>query len=523
MLNKKEILRKYFDLISEFKVNLIISMVLLVVSTICVVYAPRLAGQTVNLFLKTFDATTRHTILKNIVILILLYGLGYLLKLPAHRTMIFVGEKVTYKLRIALHEKLTGMPLEFFNRESSGNILGRINNDLMNIREMSALHLSNYLSYLLSTIFVLILIMATSWEIGLVYLCSIPLYVICFYISDVKSKNHYKKHQRQMGEMSGYMGDSLDNHLVIQAYNCEDYIEDGFDDINRDVTDDFYASRCYTGMNPPLIRLLNNLTIIIVYVFGTLLLISHEIDIGTLLSIILYAQILMKPIKNISGALNSLETLVASINRVYEILDLPSETSQGKKRLNDIKGDVEFRNVDGVTSLVNAGEIVSIIGPNDMSKTRFVEELLGLYRVENGEILLDGLNIYEIDVNDYRMQFGYVPYDRWIFNGTIAENIGYGLDECTMEDIEKVCEAIGFDKIIKNLPDRYDTVISDEKNNVSHTEKELISIARALIRNPKILILDNVKTDISHLFKDKTVFIIGNEELKNCDRLIEVD
>lgn len=521
MLSKWETLKKYFKMVSEFKVRLFISMILLVVSVLCISYAPKLAGETVNLFLET-PAPSKQLIYGNILLLIFIYGIGYLLKLPADRITSFIGEKVAYNLRILLHEKLTNMQLEMFSLKSSGNIMSHINNDLMNIREISTMYLTDYLSYILSTIIILALIISTYWQIGLAYLFSILICIICFYYSDLKSKDLYKRHQNQVGKMAGYIGVSLSNHLAIQSYNCEDYIEEGFDEINRNMSNSFYTSRCYTGINPPIIRLVANLINIFIYVFGVLLLIYNDIKIGTLLSIILYGQILMSPIKKLGVALNSIEILFASINRIYGILSLPSQTRKNKKHLHDVNGCIEFKDVEGINLSVSAGDIVHIIGKNALTKTRFAEKLLGLYKVESGQILLDGVNINEIDVNDYRMQFGYVPYERWIFNGTIAENIGYGLDEYTMEDIEKVCEKIGFDEIIQNLPYKYETMISDEKNNISNSEKELIAIARAMIRNPKILILDNVKTDISHLFENKTVFIIGGDETDKGDKIIRI-
>ena len=532
MLTKREIMKKYTDLLSEYKIRLIIAMILLVVSTILIIYIPKIAGQTINLFLDDEVLTNKSQVITNLIELILLTVIGYLLKLPSNRIMIFIGEKITYNLRMELHNKLITEKLELIDFEHSGNIMARINNDLMNVRNLITTHLANYLSYLLTAILSLILLINTHLELSLIYIVSLPFYLILIYYIDKKSKKSYKKHQKEMGVMMGNMGDSFRNQLAIKAFNSEEYIEKKFEKINKQTTDYFFMSRSATSLNPPFTLLVINLCTISVYIFSVYLLIHNQIEIGTLLTVILYGQIFFKQVKSLSNSLNSLETSLASMDRIYEVLDSKSYTSDPYDvPKENIKGEIEFKNVNYNQTLkdfnfkVDAGDLVSITGSPSSGKSTLMELLIGLMKIDSGEILLDGTNIYDMDVYEYRGLFGYVPQEKWIFDGTIAENIGYGIDDYTEDDIKNVCKLLGIDNIIESLPDKYNTKISDDKNTISDSEKDLITLARAMIRNPKICIIDDYEEDVTNILKNRTTFFITNNEniIQKSDKVINMD
>lgn len=263
------------------------------------------------------------------------------------------------------------------------------------------------------------------------------------------------------------------------------------------------------------------------------MLINNEILLGTLLTVILYGKLLTKPLLRASGLLTSWQTSLASLDRILEITETPIDDSKGSIELdkNDVEPVIEFKNVsygniiNDFNLKITPGELVSITGPINSGKSTLMELLIRLREVDSGEILIDNIDINKIHPDSYKNIFGYVPSEKWIFEGTIAENIGYGLDEYDLEDVKKACEAIGFDEIIESKPDKYETKISDEKNTISNSEKEMICIARAIIGNPKILIFDDVNVDISNIIDGKTAFIITNDKkiLEMSDRIIELN
>lgn len=533
MKSRRELLLEFYRLISKYNTQLIISMILLVISTVCVVYAPKIAGDTVNFFLDGVNETNYENVFKNLITLAGLYLVGYVFKLPASRIMIYVGEKFTYELRMKLYDGLVSAQLEKIYQNTSGNLLSRLNNDLMNVRSFTITYLSEFLALIITIILTIILIITTNFELGLIYICLLPIFALILYIFAFRLEPEYKQHQIEMGKMIGLVGDCITNHAAIQAYNCQDYVEEKFEKINDNVDKYYKSSRFSTGIIPPFARFFINLGNIGVYLYGVYLLINHEILLGSLLTVILYGKLLTKPLLDASNLITLMETSLASLERVIEVIKTPAEKPEGLMEIdeNKVKSEIEFKNVsygniiNDFNLKVKPGELVSITGPVDSSKSTLMELLVGLYKIDSGEILLDGKNIYEIEPTSYKNIFGYVPAEKWIFNRTIAENIGYGLDEYTLDDVKKVCKLIGLDEIIESKPKKYDTEISFDKNNMSNTEKELICIARAIIRDPKILIFDEISVDISNIFAGKTVFIVTEDEkiINMSDKVVDLN
>lgn len=532
MRSQIELLSEFYKILYEYKFRVLFSMMLIVISTFCIIYIPKVAGQTVNFFLDGLMDTDYKDVFKNLIILLGLYSVGHILKLPASRMMIFVGEKTTYKLRMKLYDVLFSAELKHIYANTSGNIMSRLNTDLMNVRYFIIYYLSEYLGVLLTIIFTIDLIISTNYKLSLIYLSLLPLFGIVIYYFDYRSKPKYKKHQNEIGKMMGFMGETVSNHTAVLAYHCQDYIEEKFEKMNYDVDKYYKSSRLSTGAIPPFSRLFINLGNICAYLYGVYMLINHEILLGSLLAVILYGKLLTKPLLRASALLTSLQSSLASLDRVLEIIETPTTIPQGTIAIdkNEINPTIEFKNVNYENIIndfnlkIDSGELVSIIGPIGSGKSTLMELLIRLYEIDSGEILLDGIDIYKIHPNSYKNIFGYVPTEKWIFDGTIAENIGYGLDRYTLDDVKKACSQIGFDEIVEAKPDKYDTKISDEKNMISNSEKELICIARAIIGNPKVLILDDVNVDITNILNERTIFIITDDEkiINISDKVIDL-
>ena len=313
LVDRKRIAQKFNRILNQHRTPVIISMILLTVSTLCIVYAPKIAGNIIDLILLNQDLSSNPAIFTNIALLFALYSIGYLLKLPSRRSMAFVSEKIAYNLRIELFDKLETIDSAFIHKNSKGHFLSRLNNDLMNIREFITMDITEIFAQFLSILFVIVLILTTDWRLGLIYLVALPVYVVCFYYSDLKSKKLYEDHQRNLGLMMSFFERSLKNR--------SQYHEKGFEIINQIVTRHYIKSRNISNAILPITTFLTNLSNITVYIIGVYFLATHEIQLGTLLAIILYGQLLTKPIKKVSALLIPLETSFSSIKRIFEIIE----------------------------------------------------------------------------------------------------------------------------------------------------------------------------------------------------------
>ena len=292
-------------------------MVLLMASTLCMVYAPKVAGKTVDLLISNSNASNDIAIYTNIAILIVLYSVGFLFQLPPKKTMGIIGEKVSYNLRMELFDKIDVIGSEFIQENSKGHILSRLNNDLMVIKGFVSSRLSEIYAQILLIAFVFVLILMTDWRFGLIYLVILPIHAICLYICHVKSKTNFNGHQKHLGRMMGYFERGLANR--------DSFHEIGFEKINQTVTSYYVKSRNITKVMGPITTFLINLSNITVYIAGIYFLIAKEIHLGTLLAIIMYGQLLTNPIKKLSTSMDSIETAFSSIKRIFAIIDYQKE------------------------------------------------------------------------------------------------------------------------------------------------------------------------------------------------------
>ena len=311
--DRKEISQKFIQILKEDRTKVIISMILLMISTLCMVYAPKVAGKMVNLLSSNVNSSNDIAIYINLALLIVLYSVGYLFKLPSKRIMGATGEKVAYNLRMKLIDKIDDVGSGFIQENSKGLILSRLNNDVMNIREFVSSKISEIFAQILSIILVIILMMTTDFRLSLIYLVIVPIYLISFYLCDYKSKAHFDNHQKHLGRLMSYFERGLADR--------NSFHEKAFEKINQTVIDYYAKSRNVTNIMEPVTLLLINISNISVYMVGIYFLSVGEIQLGTLLAVIMYGQLLTKPIKKLSNSMASIETSFSSIKRIFAIID----------------------------------------------------------------------------------------------------------------------------------------------------------------------------------------------------------
>ena len=316
---RKGILQKFTAMLKDDRNKVIISMILLMVSTLCMVYAPKIAGKTVDLLVSNQNSANDIAIYTNIAILLILYSVGYLFKLPPKRIMGILGEKVAYNLRMNLFDKLDVVGSDFIQDNSKGQVLSRLNNDVMNVRQFVSSRISEFYAQILLVVFVFVLIFLTDYRLSLIYVVALPVYAICLYVCDAKSKKHYDGHQKQLGRLMGYFERGLSNR--------DSFHEIGFKKMNQTVIDNYIKSRDVTNLMVPVTTFLINMSNITLYMAGIYLLSVNDIQLGTLLAVIMYGQLLTKPIKKLSSSMANIETTFSSVKRIFAIIDY--------KKIND--------------------------------------------------------------------------------------------------------------------------------------------------------------------------------------------
>ena len=314
---RKDIFQKFRRVLKDDKAKTIISMILLTASTLCMVYAPKVAGKTVNLLSSNVNSSNDLAIYTNLALLLVLYSVGYLFKVPPKRIMGVTGEKVAYNLRMKLYDKIDLIGSGFIQENSKGQILSRLNNDVMNIREFVSSRISEIFAQILSIVLVVVLMMMTDFRLSLIYLMILPVYVICFYLCDYKSKSYYDGHQKHLGRLMSYFERGLSNR--------DSFHEKGFKKINQTVIDYYTKSRNVTNVMEPITTFLTNASNITVYMAGIYFLSVNEIQLGTLLAVIMYGQLMTKPIKKLCTSMASIETAFSSIKRLFAIIDYQKE------------------------------------------------------------------------------------------------------------------------------------------------------------------------------------------------------
>ena len=546
----KGLLKTIYQLIGKDKNKFILAIALMVIGTFCLAYAPNVAGKITDEFSKfaTTNVFNENIIITLLISLLVLYVVGNLLKMVSDRMMIFISSRVSLKLRYELHEKMHNVPINYIDSTPSGDIIARLTNDMSSVESMISSTLVTIFVQFIIIVLVIVMMLILNVELSIIYLILIPLsFGILNFISN-KTKVQFKKQQMLVGKLNGVIGDNFNNHLIVKSYNMEEKSLDKFDKINHQIFESLFKSRFYSGFIIPINTILTNIGYIGICVFGGYFIISGSLTIGTFLAFILYGQMLTEPLTTIGNNLNILQSGLSSLENILDVLNAEEEKDfENSEHLleKDVKGEIEFKNVkfgytedkilmNDVNFIAKSGTTNAIVGPSGAGKTTIVNLLMRFYDINDGVIYLDGKNIYRIKRDDFRKSFGMVLQDSWVFEGTIAENIGYGMENPTIEDIHKAAELVGCDKFINLLPDGYDTIISEENTNLSVGEKQLLVLARTIISDPKILILDEATSQMDtrtellvtkameEMMKGRTTFIIAHRlfTIKNADKII---
>jgi len=449
--------------------------------------------------------------------------------------MVNITQKTVFDIRNDIDDKLSRLPLEFFDSRTHGEILSRVTNDVDNISSTLQQIIIQLLTSIITLVGIVIIMITINPMMTLISLVPLPLYILITKITASHSQKHFKQQQKTLGELSGHIEEMFTGHKIVKAFGHETKCINEFNDINEKLYDAGWKAQFISGMIQPLIIFVSSIAYVLVSVAGAILVIHHVIQVGDIHAFLQYSRQIQQPIMQTANIANIIQSTMASAERVFELLDELEETpdSNNSPIIEYPKGDIKFQNVkfrykddtpliEDMNIDVKSGQTIAIVGPTGAGKTTLVNLLMRFYDIDSGQITVDGVNIKDLKRGELRSMFGMVLQDTWLFNATIRDNIAYGREGASEQDIIQAAKAAYAHYFIRHLPEGYDTILNEEASNLSQGQKQLLTIARAILADPAILILDeatssvdtrteiNIQKAMVQLMQGRTSFVIAH-------------
>lgn len=548
--------RKFLTYLGPHRLTIFVVFLLAGSSTAFSIFGPKILGSaTTKLFeglIAQFTGTGQvdfgaigRILLSAFGLYLLSAGFGY----AQGWLMTNVAAQLTYQLRRDIMAKIQRLPFRYFDGTQHGEILSRLINDVDAINQTLSQSLAQIISSLVTVAGMLMMMFSISWEMTLVALLIIPVSsgLVVFVVN--RSQRLFAQQQAYLGRLNSHVEETFAGYVEVKAFNGEEKSLNRFNQYNEQLYDTAWKAQFLSGIIMPTMGFIGNLGYVVVVMLGGYLAVNGRIAVGDIQAFIQYIRSFTQPITQLANVSNVLQQTVAAAERVFDFLAEEEEVPDPEipLKLDKIKGEVEFRNVyfgyipgkpviKGFSARVKPGQKVAIVGPTGAGKTTLVKLLMRFYEVDGGAILIDGHDIRRFSRADLRKLFGIVLQDTWLFNGTIAENIRYGREDATEEEVKEAARLARIDRFIRSLPEGYQTVINEEVSNLSHGQKQLLTIARAILANPPMLILDEATSSvdthtelllqeaIEAFTRERTTFIIAHRlsTIRNADLILVI-
>lgn len=551
----KGTMKKLISYLSPYKLAILLVIVFAIGSSVFNIVGPKILG---NATTKIFEGLVSKVsnsgggidfdaIFRTLTILASLYIISSIFSFVQTFITSDISQKVSYNLRKSISEKINKLPLNYYDKKTNGEVLSRVTNDIDAISQNLNQILSQMITSATTLIGVLIMMLSISVTMTLVSLIVIPLSLVMIMLVVKKSQKHFRAQQEYLGHTNGHIEEMYSGHNIMKAFNGEEKAIEEFDKLSDTLYNSAWKSQFLSGMMMPIMTFIGNLGYVIVAIMGGFLAIRNKIQVGDILAFIQYVRSFMQPIAQTAQIANVMQQTAAAAERVFEFLEEEEVVEDVKNPISTegIEGAVEFDHVrfgynedkiiiNDFSINIKPGQKVAIVGPTGAGKTTIVKLLMRFYELNGGKILIDGHDYRDFTRNDLRKIFGMVLQDTWLFNGSIMENIRYGRLDASDEEVIEAAKLAHAHHFIKTLADGYNMEINEEADNISQGQKQLLTIARAILSDPKILILDEATSSVDtrtevliqqameNLMEGRTSFIIAHRlsTIKNADVIL---
>ena len=538
----KGTIKKLMKYLSEYKIGLIFVLLFAIGSTIFNIAGPKILGKaTTEIFTGLVGKVSGSSgidfekIAHILIFLMCLYVTSAIFSFIQGYIMTGVSQKLTYRLRKEISEKINRMPMNYFDTRTHGEVLSRVTNDIDTLSQSLNQSATQIITSFTTIIGVLIMMLSISPLMTLVALLILPISLGLISTIVKRSQRHFKNQQEYLGHVNGQVEEVYGGHNIVKAFNKEADVIKEFDETNEILYQSAWKSQFFSGMMMPIMQCVGNLGSVAVAILGGYLAIKKTIEVGDIQSFIQYVRNFTQPITQVAQVANMLQSTAAASERVFEFLEEEEEDqfAQNPVSVEGLEGNVEFDHVhfgynadkiiiNDFSAKVKQGQKIAIVGPTGAGKTTMIKLLMRFYDVNSGAILIDGHNLKDFNRGELRQMFGMVLQDTWLFHGSIKENIRYGKLDATDEEVIEAAKAAHVHRFVQTLPNGYDMELNEEASNVSQGQKQLLTIARAILADPKILILDEATSSVDtrtevriqkamdNLMRGRTSFIIAH-------------
>lgn len=561
--NLSKTLSTLLKYLKPFRIAIVFVIIFAVGSTIFTIIGPKILGNATTKLVQGLIAKYSGTgsididgIKHTLLLLLCIYVLSGILSYIQAWIMSGVTQKVTYRLREEISLKINRLPLNYYDKQTHGEVLSRITNDVDTMSQSLTQSIQMIFTSLITIIGILYMMITISWQMTLMALVIVPLSAVAAMSVVKNGQKYFIQQQKTLGEVNGHIEEMYGGHIVMKAFNGEERSISTFNKMNEELYTSAWKSQFISGLMQPITSLIGNIGYVGCCVLGGYLSLHNGLAIGDIQAFIQYVRSFNQPITQTAQIMNVLQSTAAAAERVFEFLEEPEQTPDKENSVNimdengnsTLKGQVTFENVvfgytpektiiHNFSAYIKQGAQVAIVGPTGAGKTTIVKLLMRFYETNSGDIFIDGINTKDIARGQLRNSFGMVLQDAWLFSGTIVDNIRYGKLNATDEEVMHAADQAYVDHFIRTLENGYQTVINEESTNISQGQKQLLTIARAFLSDPKILILDEATSSVDtrteiliqkgmeNLMKGKTSFIIAHRlsTIKNADMILVMD
>jgi ATP-binding cassette subfamily B protein len=514
----KGTLRRLLIYLKPHRVKFIIIFLAAVSSTVFSIVSPKVMGQAITKLFEGFlmkmkglpnAAIDFKYILNIIFILIGIYVISAIFNFIQQYIMADVAQKTVYDMRKDINDKLSRLPLKYFDGRTHGEILSRVTNDVDVISSTLQQVLTQLITSIVTLVGIVVMMLTISTMLTLIAFVTLPLSFLATKVIAKQSQKFFARQQKYLGQLSGQVEEMYTGHKIVKVFNYEKQSIDKFNKVNDQLYDAGWKAQFISGIIMPLMIAIGNLGYVFIAILGGIAVIRGKVTIGNIQAFIQYSKEFSHPIVQTSNIANIIQSTIAAAERVFEVLDEAEQIPDQKNplHLDQPKGDVKFEHIkfgyseekiliEDMSIDVKKGQTIAIVGPIGAGKTTLVNLLMRFYEINDGKITVDGIDIRDMERGKLRSLFGMVLQDTWLFKGSIKENIAYGREKATEEEILQAAQVAYADHFIRTLPDGYDTILNEEANNISQGQKQLLTIARAILADPAILILDEATSSV---------------------------